>query len=221
MNRVLSFIKNNRDILLIIGLILFIFLYAKSCVKTKEDRKRIENLINYEHIAKTYKTKNGKLVNYNKNLEVTIDDLKFVGDTLVDYIKDLEVKNPKVITIIDEIIKLDTLRIPIYLTKCEFDTTLTIDSTYYNIDMTLKNTGVTFNTISFPNRVGVTVGDKKEKWWKRKETIVTITNSNPLVTVEGISSYTFKQKPKWYERGWIKITAGAIFGGVITYSIVK
>lgn len=221
MLRILMFIKKNKDILFIIGLILFMFLYTKSCIQTKQDKKRIENLINYKHIVKTYKTKNGQLVNYNKNLEVTIEDLKFVGDTLVDYIKDLKIKDPQIITIVDEVIKLDTLKIPIYLSDCEFDTTLIIDSTNYNINMVLKNTGITFNNVSFPNRIGFTIGNKREKWWKQKQTIVTITNSNPLIKIEGISSYTIKEKPKWFQRGWVKITAGVLFGSAITYSIVK
>ena len=190
-------------------------------MKNKQDRKRIADLISYEHTAKQYKTKNGLLVNYNKSLEVTISDLKFVGDTLIDYIKELGLKKPKVITIVDYKFQIDTLEIPVFLTDCKFDTTLVVDSTHYTIDMRLQNTGITFNTISFPNRIGVVVGDKREKWWKKKETIVTVTNSNPFIKVDGITSYTFKHESKWFEKGWIKITAGALAGGFATYLILK
>jgi hypothetical protein len=213
--------KKYKDILYMVAIVIFMLLFAKGCMQNKADTKRISELLEYKHTVEQYKTKNGILVNYNKSLEVTERDLNFVKDTLLNYIKEIELKKPKVITIIDTRLELDSIPYPIYLTDCDFDTTINIDSTHYNINMTLRNTGVIFNNLSFPNRIGVTVGEHREKWWKKKETIVAVTNSNPLITVEGITSYTFKPKKKFFDRTWVKITGGAILGVAGTYLLMK
>ena len=118
-----------------------------------------------------YKTKNGTLVNYNKSLLVDINTLVSAKDSLVDYIDNLELKLKDVqsTTIITGGLETDTIEIPIYLTDCEFDTTVIIDSTHYDLDITMTNTGLTLNSMSFPNRQGITISEKREKWWKKKE----------------------------------------------------
>ena len=197
-----------------IGVVILMFSYVKSCSKHKQDNARIATLLDYKHEVKEYTTKDGKKVSYNTNITVTPEDLKLVGDTLLNYIKSLElkIKNVYSSTIITERVRIDSVPYPVYLTDCAFDTTIQILDSNYMIDLTLRNTGILFNSIEIPNRRGVTIAKHREKWWKKKETIVTVTNSNPYIQTDGISSYTFKQKKKIWERPIIPLAAGGALG---------
>ena len=85
----------------------------------------------------------------------------------------------------------------------------------------MTNRGLTFNMLEFPNRTGITLTEKREKWFKAKESIVTVTNSNPHMQVDGISTYTFLQEKKWYNTWWAHATEGIIAGSVATFLIMK
>ena len=91
----------------------------------------------------------------------------------------------------------------------------------YNMNINLTNKGLTFNTLEFPNRLGITHVDKREKWWKGKESIVTITNSNPYMIVDGITSYTIKKNEKWYQKWWVHTIGGGIIGGWVTLRLLN
>ena len=63
--------------------------------------------------------------------------------------------------------------------------------------------------------MSLTIGYKKDKWWKRKERVATVTNTNPYIDVQGISSFTIKEDHKWYQKSWIKIGIGVIAGATV------
>jgi hypothetical protein len=214
--------KYGRLILAAILIVIILF-YIDGCNKNRAKDNRIASLLEYEHTVKQYSGKDGTIVNYNKSLEVRMSDLQAINDSLIGYLKNLElkIKNVHSTTIITERLRIDTLEVPVYLTDCKFDTTIVIDSTHYDMDLRLTNRGITFNSLSFPNRSVVTLADKKEKWWKRPTPIVTVTNTNPYMQTEGISSFEFKQNQKWYQKWWIHAIEGAILGGIATYYIVK
>jgi len=214
--------KYNTLILLAIITIGALF-YIKSCTQHNADQERITALLEYKHIVKQYKTKDGKVVNYNNSITVTPEDLKIVQDTLLSYIENLKLKIKDVhsSTIITERLRIDTLEIPVYLTDCKFDTTVQVNDPNYNMNINLTNKGLTFNTLEFPNRLGITHVDKREKWWKGKESIVTITNSNPYMIVDGITSYTIKKNEKWYQKWWVHTIGGGIIGGWVTLRLLN
>jgi hypothetical protein len=218
----LNFLKKYRDIIYMAGLVILMLVIAKQCGLRNGDSQRISDLLEYEHIAKTYKAKDGSLVSYNTNLTVTPEDLALLGDTLLDYIANLElkIKNVHSTTVVTERLRIDTLKIPADLTSCEFDTTLQVIDSNYNMDLTITNRGLTFNTLEFPNRLGVTLASRRTKWWKAKESIVAITNSNPYMKTDGITSYTFQQN-KWYQKWWVHAIEGVIAGSIATYYITK
>lgn len=214
-----TFLNKYSNILFIAIAAIAILLWLDGCKKNRQDKNRINDLLGYEHIAKTYKAKDGSTVNYNTALDVDVDDFIATNDSILDYIANLELKIKNVYnsTIITERLRIDTLRIPVFLTDSKFDTTLQVIDSNYNMNIRLTNEGLTFNTIEFPNRLGVTLTDRREKWWKKKESIVAITNSNPHMITDGITSYTFKKDKKWFNTWWAHIAEGAIIGGAITY----
>lgn len=214
------------NIILAAIIIIVVLFYIDGCSKNNAKDDRISELLAYEHKAQQYEAEDGTIVNYNKNLEVAVSDLIATQDTLLDYIANLNLKIKDVhsSTIITERLRIDTLEVPVYLTDCEFDTTLQIvEDSNYLFDITMKNTGLTFNTIEFPNRQGVTISERRidGKWWKRKESILAITNSNPYMQTDGITSYTFKQEGGVFSKWWVQLTGGVILGSVGTYLIMK
>jgi hypothetical protein len=133
-------------------IILICFLYFKGCVQHNADKSRIEKLLEYKHTVKNYTTKKGTVVNYNNSLAVSPEDLKIVQDTLLTYIENLELKlkNVKSTTIITERIQIDSVEVPVYLTDCDFDTTINVTKPFYDFNITMTNTGLTFNSLKFP-----------------------------------------------------------------------
>lgn len=216
-------LKKYSNIILIILIIIISLFYINGCKQNNTNQKRISNLLKYKHTVKQYKTKKRNSVNYNNSIEVTPEDLIAIQDTLLNYIEGLElkIKNVHSTTIITERLRIDTLKIPIYLTDCEFDTTVQVLDPYYNMDITLTNKGLTFNTLEFPNRVGITLADKRLKWWKPKESIVTVTNSNPYMQTDGISTYVFKKKKKLWKRPSVIVSTIGILGGIIGFMLAK
>lgn len=223
--RMFEFWRKYGNIILAAGIVVLLFFYMDSCSTHNADADRISELLDYKHTAQKFIGKDGTVVSYNKNLDVAVKDLIATQDTLLDYIANLElkIKNVQSSTIITERLRLDTLEVPVYLTDCEFDTTILLDDPHYNMDITMRNTGLTFNTIEFPNRQGITIAERRVdgKWWKPKESILAVTNSNPYMQTDGITSYTFKQEGGVFSKWWVQLTGGVILGSVGTYLIMK
>ena len=88
------------------------------------------------------------------------------------------------------------------------------------MDIAVANTGLNINRLEFPNRLGVTLTEKRNGLFKKKESIVAITNSNPYMQVDGISSYTFPHKKKWFEKWWVH-TLGGVAIGAVGYRLIN
>jgi len=204
-------------------IVVLLFLLAKGCANANEDKIRISELLDYKHEVKNYMAKDGIVVDYNNSVITTLETLVLTNDSLVDYIDNLKLKmkNVEHINIVTERIKIDTLYIPVPLTECGFDTTIQIIDSNYNMNIRMTNEGLTFNTLEFPNRLGVTLASKRDKWYSSKKSIVTVTNSNPYMKIDGISSYELQQDIKWWQKRWVHVTGGVILGSVATYKILK
>lgn len=219
----LKVLERYSSLILTALLVVILLLYLDGCNSNRLNLKRISALSSYRHTVDQYQAKDGTVVNYNNSIAVTPDDLAVVQDTLLSYIKNLElkIKNVESSTIITERLILDTLEIPVNLTDCSFDTTVQVNEPNYNMDITMTNEGLTFNKLEFPNRVGVTLSERREKWFKPKQSIVAVTNSNPHMQIDGVSTYTFPKQKKWYNTWWAHAAEGVIVGSVATYLIVK
>lgn len=207
---------------LMLIIIILCLLNMRGCVEHTKDLNKIAELSAYKHTVKKYESKNGTIVNYNNSIAVSSEDLKITQDTLLSYIEDLKlkIKNVKSSTIVTERLIVDTVRILVPFTECVFDTTVNVVDPHYNMDITVTNNGLSLNTLEFPNRLGVTLTERRPKWYKAKESIIAVTNSNPYMQVDGISSYTFPHKKKWYEKWWVHVLGGAAVG-VISYKAIS
>jgi transcriptional regulator of met regulon len=199
------------------GIILLCFLAMlvfklDSCSDKKELMKANNELLNYSDSIKTYKSKNGELVEFNKALVINygtqleeIDKLK----------KDLDLKRVDVLVKYKSVFKYDTInhvfreQLP-----CEaFTDSFTVDSTHFRFDAVLSNKRLSLYNIEVPNEQSFIIGEKKNGLFKSSEYSVLVTNSNPNIKGESLKAYTFKTSPKWYNSVGFK---GAVFvAGVI------
>lgn len=174
--------------------------------------KANNELLNYSDSIKTYKSKNGELVEFNKALVINygtqleeIDKLK----------KDLDLKRVDVLVKYKSVFKYDTInhvfreQLP-----CEaFTDSFTVDSTHFRFDAVLSNKLLSLYNIEVPNEQNFVIGEKKNGLFKENEYSVLVTNSNPNIKGERLKAYTFKPSPKWYNSIGFK---GAVFvAGVI------
>jgi len=200
-----------KQILVITTLVAITF-YLGKCSGEKSIISNVGEVINYKHSQKEYRAKDGTVVHKNEVLQTNLETLKILNDSLVDYIDNIKIKKPKVVTIIDTRYVIDSTFIPVEIPcdtafKEDFDSGQ--DSTF-SIEGFVDNSGIHILSLSFPNRTTVTLGTKKNGIFKKNEFIVATTNSNPHIKVEGISSYVFKDDKKWFQKGWVKVAAGAI-----------
>jgi hypothetical protein len=205
----------------ILGILIALIAFVDGCQAKKKLVSEIQSVNDYRDSVKHERTKNGLLLSYNNNLKLSKESLYLAVDSLEGYILDIGVKNPEVITVVKTELKTDTITIPMPQNDCVFDSSFVLDSAYYNIDGRITNDELTINSISFPNKIDLVVGYKKEKWWKKKERVATITNSNPYMNVKGISSFTLEHKKKWYNQPLFQFGIGALAGGTTLWLLTK
>lgn len=206
---------------IVLGAVIALFFLIDGCKSRKEFKDAVTQRMEYQHKAEEYKTKNGTLVAKNERLKTTMEVLKSTNDSLVGYIKEIGVKNPETITIIETETKLKGVKIPIRIYDCDVDTAFTKEDKHYMISGKLDSSGLYFDSLSFPNKLGIVLGYQRPKWFKKKEPVVTVTNSNPYVRVNGITSIDIVDKKKFYEKTWFKLTTGAVIGATAVILIKK
>lgn len=187
---------------ILIGLVFIILLLIKNCNAEKHYSNSLVKIANYKDTVKTYKSKSGKLVEYNDALKVNIQGLRAIKDSLSDYIDNIDIPEPEIIiqtrtrTIIDSIPVIRFITV-----DGKFDTTFRINEPYYSITGNVNNQRLALDSISIPNKSTIVVGERKTKWWKKNEYIITTENSNPYVNNIGMKSYTLEEEIKKWSIG--------------------
>lgn len=208
--------KTVKNLLTLIGIAVLLFFLLDQCSRNKDLRKNVTDLLEYKSEVKTYKDRNGELVDYNESLSTTVSELKMVNSALIDSVEKLKIKKPKTITEI--VTKYEIKEIPIYYEDsipCDpFKRRLALSNEFYDIGLTSNNKGVILDSLNVYNKSLIVVGEKKNGLFKRNEQIVVVQNSNPYVKTQGIKNYTIKPEVKWHDKLWFK---ASLFGlGVLT-----
>lgn len=103
-----------------------------------------------------------------------------------------EIKNIKVPYVVDTVYNNDTAYI---------DTTnrFMLRDDWAMIDGRVMDNFVFIDSINFVNKFDVTVGYKKEKWFKKAEPVVVLNSYNPYTSVAYVNNIVVKeQKAPWY-----------------------
>lgn len=187
--------------LLIMGIIAIV-LQVKSCSSDRRYNKDMQTVLSYiqNDSVKTYNAKDGTTVEFNNALKIQFDAfLEAQSDSVKTYLKNIRIPKPDVITVYNDRVYIDSIpQVGLNIQGCEFDTTFNITDPWYEVSGRLSNKALKLESIMIPNKTTFVIGDRKEKWYKKSEYVVTVNNSNPHIQSEGLQSYTFKEnRSRW------------------------
>lgn len=179
---------------LVLGVLLALILLIRSCSLENAYHSEVERNLAYKDTVMQYQAKDGVIINYNNALNTKFDAfLEAYGDSIENYLKNIKIPKPDVYTVYSDRVYIDSIpQVGLGITDCNFDTTFRIIDPWYEIDGRVSNEALSLKSIMIPNTSTFVIGDKKDKWWKRSEYIVSVTNTNPHIQATGIQSYTFK-----------------------------
>jgi hypothetical protein len=87
---------------------------------------------------------------------------------------------------------------------------------FYQISGEVIRQGIKFDSISFPNETIVTVGERKQNLFSKKESVVQIKNTNPYVKMQSMNNIVIKPKKPFYEHPIFLISVGVIGAKILT-----
>lgn len=87
---------------------------------------------------------------------------------------------------------------------------------FYQISGEVIRQGIKFDSISFPNETIVTVGERKQNLFSKKESVVQIKNTNPFVKMQSMNNIVIKPKKPFYEHPIFLISVGVIGAKLLT-----
>lgn len=180
--------------------IVAMLMYVKSCNSNRKYNNEVQKVLSYQDTVKNYNAKDGTIVDYNNNLKTTLEAfMKATQDSMRILLENIRIPKPEVITIIKERFYVDSIpSISLNLPNCKFDTTFALREEFYEVTGRVTDKALSLQSIMIPNTVSVVIGNSKEKWWKQKEYIATVTHSNPYISTEGIQSFTIEEpRSKW------------------------
>lgn len=144
---------------------------------------------------------------------------------LTDMLKDAKIKldNVKQSTRIITSTRIDTFEIPLSDTiPCpEFNAiAFNVDSVHYSIGGRVSKHSITFDKIRFPDSL-YCVTAIKTHFFRQDEYLVTVKPSNPHVKIVGLTNLTVTENRKWWHAWYVKMGAGFVAGGYLTYRLSR
>lgn len=85
---------------------------------------------------------------------------------------------------------------------------------WYGLSGIVENRGVKLDSIYFNNDMRITIGYKKNGWFKKPSPIVKIKNENPYSRVVNMQNVVIDNPTKWYEKKGFLIGVG-LLGGIV------
>ena len=202
-----------KDILFVVIIAMALFIFD-GCEDNRKAVKQNEELLGYTDSTTYYKSKSGELVASNKALVISsANQVKGLEKKL----KDLRLKKPRTVIRYKTITEIKEVKVGIDIPCEDFERYITVDSANYTIDVKLTQDNLFFKSIQIPNTQDIYVADLRENWWKKKDLSVVVTNSNPIVTSVGITSYTIEPDKEFYKKRWFWAAVGFAGGVFITY----
>ena len=142
----------------------------------------------------------------------------------------LEIKNLKKIksqVIVNTITKVDSVFIP-FVSDTTIKDTLVLDNyifvpqkfslldDWYSFDGTIKKGGVLLDSISFNNKISLTIGNKSMGFFKKSKPIVLVEYSNPYVRTTAMQNIIIKDDLRFYDKKGFWYGFGVVSGiGVV------
>lgn len=114
-----------------------------------------------------------------------------------------------------QVTKYDTIQVRYQdSVQCTFNRTGTIHNNWYSFTYKSNNKGFLIDSLTLPNKTIVLTGIKR-KWFLGKETLTTeVTNTNPHITITGITSAQVVISSPWYKKWYVWLGIG-LAGGLV------
>jgi hypothetical protein len=210
--------KNLGFIILLLALMVLGFFLGKTG-KRRQNNHQISEILDYKDTVMFYKSKSGKLIAYNKSLNVSYSNLKKANDSLVKHIEDLKIKKPTNITTVNTEVVVKEVYIPytVELPCDSFSIPFNFNDNWISIDGNSSNHGLRFDSIKLTNDMLIVTGVKRNGLFKPSETIVSVKSNNPYFNVTGLQNYNIVEEKRFYNKLWFKglIFTGGVFTGII------
>lgn len=199
----------NIILLAVIGILVSVLLHT--CQRESKDNSDSAEIAMYKHKVMYYENRAGKMIAYNNAIETNHKTALRQIDSLKGYLKEMEIRKPRVIIKVVTNTVIDSVPVPfeVPLPCDEFTRNINIDSTYYKMDFKLTREQFTINSIRIPNHQEIVIGNKKNGLFKRDSLSVIVNNSNPYVQTNSIGALTIQPKVKWHDR-WYTKAGGAL-----------
>jgi hypothetical protein len=213
MDTIVNKIKENKNWLIAIIAIVFLFLF-RECSHTRSEDSLVSKIANYSDSVKVEKLKNGALIYTNTSLALNTEKQLKAMSAYNDTIKQMFNKFKSVSNVTNvtnqffagkDTIKFET-QIPCNFAPFKvrrsqpkaYQFVGTIGQNYFAID-----------SLSIPDSMTLIHGRKKVGFMKH-DYAVSVTHSNPYIKTSALADYKYVPKKEWYERTWVHIVAGAL-----------
>ena len=200
---------------MILMLIITLLLLLERCQFIKQNAT--ENSIALTDTVTYYTNRLGTQTASIKTLQLQQQELK---DIVLAKDKQLtalakEFSHVKSVVQYEQVTILDTISIVYRDTvPCVFSKSGNITSKWYNLNYKSNNKGFTIDSLTLPNQATVITGFKR-KWFLGKETLTTeVTNTNPHITITGITSAQVVISSPWYKKWYVWLGIG-LAGGLV------
>jgi hypothetical protein len=90
-----------------------------------------------------------------------------------------------------------------------------LNTEWYGITGKVNTKGVNLDSLSFRNKMTITIGSKSQGLFKKPKPIVLMKNENPYVYTTGMQNIVIKNELKWYEKKGLWFGVGVLVGGVV------
>ena len=203
-----------KNILIAVMAILIIMMKFQSCSLEKKNNEAVASLLAMtQEKAELEKKVDEKGRELTTAQNIILQNSKDIQNQLkeIEELKTLktkvQIRNHTIYNKI-EVPLIDTLIVMQYDTieakKFQFD------DGWLSMKGAIVDSVMTFDSLLVENKYNIEVGERKVKWWKKKEKVVVVRNDNPHTKTDELSSFTIEDKKKWYQSDGLKIAGTAI-----------
>jgi hypothetical protein len=100
-----------------------------------------------------------------------------------------------------------------------FGTKFSEQNDWYNLSGSILKSGVMFDSVSFNNRLTVSIGNKDKSFFKPLKSTLEVKSDNPYSNINSLNNIQVVDNRKFYEKPAFKFITGFIVGSATMYYI--
>lgn len=88
---------------------------------------------------------------------------------------------------------------------------------WYSIYGTIEEVGVLFDSLSFNNRMTISIGSKRKNIFSPLKPMIEVYNENPYINITSLNNIKVEDKTKFYNKPGFNLATGFILGSATMY----